>query len=191
MLRQTVAPASIPIHPSILPAPAAPLAIGTACGAIHLPGLSRWRGDVFLPARLPPARVFVPHPQACSTIRAWTRPSCGWLLARRSGLLPAPSIPLAYGPLSHPAAAPATLVCASGSPSRFRGGSAECDRRSADGTSQTNGRGVPLLPDAFLRTSAPLRDTRRAARPRTPHRSGRLPLPLQWQSPESLFPTNP
>src|SRR5690349_12162485 len=191
MPRQTTAPEWKQIHPSIRPSQAAPLAIGTTCGAIHLPGLSRWRGDVFLPARLPPARVFVPHPQACSAIRAWTHPSCGRLLARRTGLLRVPSIPLACGRPSRPEAGPATLVFVSGTLSHFRGGSAECDRRSADGTSQTSGRDGPLLLRAFLRTSARWTGTHRATRPRTPHRSDRLPLPRQWQSPESLFPTNP
>src|SRR5260370_14001086 len=105
--RQTAAQESRSTHPSVLEAPAAPLVAGTAYGAIHPPWLSRWRSDVFLPVDPRPARVFVLHPRACSVIRASTHPSCGWLLSRRTGSLPSPSIPLSCCPLSPPAHCPA------------------------------------------------------------------------------------
>src|SRR5216684_1763841 len=191
MPQQKLAPASKPSHPSIQPSPVAPLAAKTTCDGIHLPWLSRLLLNVFLPIRQPSARAFSPRPQACSTIRASTRPSSCSPPVHRTGSPLTPSIPLASLRPSRPAAGPATPVSVSEIPLRFRAGSKEYDRRTAAGTWQTNCRGGPLLPRSFLLSSPPSIFTLRAALPQTPLKSALFPLPRKWRSRESLFPSNP
>src|SRR5882672_4873247 len=189
--RQTAAPELKSTHPSDLGAQAARLATGTTCGAIPLHSLLRSRSGVFLPALPRSACVSSPHPPACSAIPVWKRPLSCSRLARKTAPPPSPSTPLASSPRSRPAAAPATPVSSARTLSRFPAGSAECVLRTVAGTSRTDGRGAPLLLHAFPRTSAPSKDIRLAAHPRTPRKSARLLLPPRWRLPESLFPSNP
>src|SRR5712692_8178171 len=188
-LRQTAAPASISSHPSARGVQAAPLVARTTSGAIRPLVLSRSPLDVFLPVRRLSVCAFSPRPRACSTIRALTHLLSCSPLARRSGSPPSPSIPPAFWLLSRPVVAPATLACVAEIPSRFPAGSTECDRRTAAGTSQTNGRGAQPLPRASLRTYPPSTDTLPAARPQILRKFGRLPLRRRWRWPESLFPS--